>query len=243
MFNMDSQEHLLLNAFSHATDAFGVRVKLSCRLQPIVDIKAGVTVGYEVLSGGEIIRPEFFFSSVDDAFISRLARRQIAMVNLFSHLTKMHKIKFFINVTPALINDEAFVFWLCEYSDVDICLEVDYSALRVLHGDISMENIEYLKGRGHQLWLDDFKGSIPAYHAMYGNRKNAVSIWNGIKLDKSLLWDNYKNHDDMKSLIMECREISDVILVEGIESWFQLFACKIADCNLGQGYYWRDIQL
>ncbi|WP_429066216.1 EAL domain-containing protein [Aeromonas bestiarum] len=221
----------------YAAKNFGIQLGLSCRFQPIVIIESEKIFGYEILSGGDITKPDLFFSSVDNVFITKLAKRQVAMLNLLAHMTDANNINFFINVTPEIINNWEFVKWLCKYSEVNICLEVDYCSLQQSKLGISQENVSYLKDHNHQVWLDDYKRSLLT--CKEDTILNMVS-WSGIKIDKTLLWENYHCHAGMVELVNECRTITDVILFEGIETWTQLHACKMSGCNLGQGYYWPE---
>jgi EAL domain-containing protein (putative c-di-GMP-specific phosphodiesterase class I) len=238
---MSKNMEVLRNALMLSSRAFGIPDSLSCSLRPIIVLNDSRVMGYQItFKNMNGIVPENETSSSDVKSVVALVKRQIAMLNMYTHVLGLGKVRFFVKIPPSILFENNFIAWLCSYSEVSISLEVSYHDLLIYRGVSTIEKIARLRAHGHELWLDTGKYTVSNY---YEAMKLPEITWDGIRLDKSLLWDGCSDIERMKQIIAEHRTLSSNIIVDGIESWFQLFICKCAGVRFGQGFYWKSISL
>lgn len=214
-------------------------IQLSLRLQPIFNFHDNVISAYEMLSRvhGSKECAEDFFLSISSKQMDKLLKHQILQANNYCVNGKV-----FINAKIDNLSIE-FIEWLSLYSEKQFAFELDYQDLQA--ENLNHEQIECLNQRltiiqkhGHQLWLDDFDGLF-SQRAQY--LLSRVS-WDGIKLDKSVLWRLISTElNEFNRIIDLCSTFASQTVVEGIESDYQFDVTKRSRAKLGQGFYWKDI--
>ncbi|MFI3254634.1 MAG: bifunctional diguanylate cyclase/phosphodiesterase [Eubacteriales bacterium] len=106
----------------------------------------------------------------------------------------------------------------------------------VTENDVASTLVENFKSQGYQISLDDFG-------CAYSNIVTLAKIsFNEVKIDKSLVDDvliNENNKVIVESLLGMCHKLPNThTLAEGIETKEQAEFLRLADCDLGQGYFY-----
>ncbi|WP_164489438.1 EAL domain-containing protein [Shewanella algae] len=208
-------------------------------LQPIMNFRDSIEIGYELLSKVEYVDDVAkFFSGVSDADIAELVKEQIYQMNRVceSGRIPMRK-RLFVNIRTSTIADSNFVQWLCSQSRLPLALEIDYLDL-LNQPDLrfNTDNLNFLRKHGHQIWLDDYTCDFNN-HSCFDVLSNP---WDGIKIDKTVLWHSCYDYDELREIVERCKELCEVVLIEGVESEQHVSACRNAKVDLGQGFYWQD---
>lgn len=208
-------------------------------LQPIMSLKESVEVGYEILSRVEFVDDvQSYFAAMKDADVAALVAKQISQINAVgcSGRIPLRK-RFFINIRPNLLNDDGFISRICTESLFPLALEVDYQDLKTQSEQyFNYDFLEVLRKHGHQIWLDDYTCDFNS-HSCFDVLSNP---WDGIKIDKTVLWHSCYDYDELREIVERCRELCEVVLIEGVESEQHVSACRNAKVDLGQGFYWQD---
>ncbi len=215
--------------------------KLNSRLQPILNLKSESVIGGELLSTIDgIVNVERFFSSITDSCLVELVIKQVKMINATRFRSQHIHGRYFINIRYKMLSDKDFVLWICKNSNVSLSLEIDCQDL-VLNGAlyINNEHVSLLQRHGHQIWLDDFNCAFNQHSISLLSRIK----WDGIKVDKSILWSLCHDEISLKHLVRCCREFAEHILIEGVETNYHLDVCKKSGFDYGQGFHWHDLEL
>ncbi|MGX5835976.1 EAL domain-containing protein [Aeromonas piscicola] len=213
------------------------------RIQPIKCLKSGVFFGGEILSRLDgVADVELFFSCMQDETMADLVKMQVHMLNdaKFYANGEYFQSRYFINIRAELLCDFDFILWICNNSYVPLSLEVDFQELISNKANyFNKHSIQLLKDNGHNLWLDDFTCNF--------NQRSvellSVIDWDGIKIDKSILWKLCFDESSLKHIVSCCRMFTDCVLMEGIETDHHLKICERAGLDYGQGFHWSDLQL
>ncbi|WP_265436393.1 EAL domain-containing protein, partial [Aeromonas media] len=214
---------------------------IKSRYQPIININNGREVGYEVLSTIEKCDDvEKYFSEMSDSDVINLVKNQINQINHICRVnfSSMRK-RFFVNVRATSISDRSFIEWLCNNSQCKLALEVDYQDLSAQSiATFDPHNLELLRHHGHQIWLDDFNCNFGESSSLlvYSN------YWDGIKIDKKVLWKFCHDTKGLKYGVDRCRCLSDFVLIEGVETAQHLRACEKVRIDYCQGFHWKNKQ-
>lgn len=219
----------------------GDNITLLFRLQPIFSFKDDAIAGYELLSRiqGRPNDAEEFFRNISDEQLLYLLKQQILQSN-----SSLVQGRIFINIRLACLNNE-LIEWLVMYSEKPFAFEIDYRDIQM--ADLSFDEMEsldeklkLLKRHEHQIWLDDFDGLFS---------KNAQHLltridWDGIKLDKSILWAiPSKGIEEFNRVIELCSVFAGWTIIEGIESFHQFNVSELSGASFGQGFYWENIYM
>lgn len=215
--------------------------EMSLRLQPIFSFKENTVVAYELLTrlNGRHETTETFFRNITSEELTKLLKHQISEINQ-SVIQK----RIFINTKIECL-DLDFIKWLSMYCEKPLAFELDYQDIQ--SADLTDEKLvtlnQYLKlmqNHGHQFWLDDFDGLFSQRAQLLLGRLS----WNGIKLDKSVLWSLCsKEIKEFYRIIDLCSAFAPQTVVEGIESDYQLWVARKSKATFGQGFYWGDITM
>ncbi|WP_043825957.1 EAL domain-containing protein [Aeromonas veronii] len=216
-------------------------INISLRLQPIFSFNENTVSAYEMLSRvhGYKRCAEDFFKEISCEQLTKLLKHQILQVNSYAVSGRI-----FINVKISCLSLE-FIEWLSIYNEKPLAFELDYQDLQaenLNHEDFECinQNLKIIQKAGHQLWLDDFDGLF-SQRAQY--LLSRVS-WDGIKLDKSVLWCLCsKEISEFNRIIDLCTTFAPQTVVEGIESDYQFDVTKESKAKFGQGFYWEDIHM
>lgn len=196
------------------------------RLQPILDLYNGRTVGYEVLS--DFAHPthcESWFYHQSPRRLIDLRRWQLQQLvatpwdgTLFLNLPLAALC--LPDITLMLAGES--VHTAIELQDPEMLRDLDDERLAALRrGLVSLSNA------GFPLWLDDYR---PCYDAVLDRLD-----WqfDGVKIDRQEFY-RYRNAPDaVATLIAQTRRYGTIILVEGIET----------AADLARGFFWPEIHI
>lgn len=216
-------------------------VMLSFRLQPIHNFNKNIFSGYEVLSRvhSHNKSAESFFRELSAPRLLTLIKDQVTRANLSSICGR-----YYININLECLNSD-LVKWFAANCKKKLALEIDYHDIcQVDFDSLQLErlnkNILLLKRLGHEVWLDDFDG-------IFSQKARCILDiikWDGIKLDKSVLWMlASQNQSALRNIVNLCSNITKKVLIEGVESLYQYNISKMSGACFGQGFYWSDIYM
>lgn len=203
------------------------------RLEPFIDLSANRIIGYEVLSQlRNGINPEQWFLQLSGRQQINFLRQQIQLVSAKVKDTCFYNLSVegFISLNHCDIED------IAAFSHV--CLEVaDASALKFIDDKsryVFFKNTQRLRFCGVNVWLDDFVIddliNLPSY----------IDNFDGIKVDKSEI--KTKNLAGIIKLIKIVLGNLPV-LIEGVESDYDLGKGVAAGADIAQGYLWNKQNL
>ncbi|EEJ6141353.1 EAL domain-containing protein [Salmonella enterica subsp. enterica serovar Urbana] len=207
---------------------------LTCRIEPIINIRTGVRFGGEILCKPEGKDPERFFRHAPQEIIKNIFQKQIFMFRSNYH---EHDRVLFLNATiPLLMN----LVWL---KAILSCLpglkviEIDCQKNRIYFPQLvsKLNEIQKLmRVFNAQLWLDDvYVRDIPLISRL-------PFRFDGIKIDKHEFWRIYAEQDSqaMINLVNKVGCLTDAVLVEGIENEYQLRYISESNVRYAQGFLW-----
>lgn len=220
----------------------GDGITLSFRLQPIFSFKDDTISDYEILSriqGQPNNDMAQLFRNISDERLLYLLKQQILQLN-----RSLVKGRIFINIRLACLSNE-LVEWLVMYSEKKLAFEIDCQDIQAANFNFEEiqsldKKLKLLKRHEHQIWLDDFDGlfSQEVQHLL------TRIDWDGIKLDKSILWAlSSKGVEEFNRIIDRCSVFAGGTIIEGIEYFHQFNVSKSSGANFGQGFYWEDIHM
>ena len=215
-------------------------------LQPLVDAKTNSVVGAEALcrlrdSKGEIIPPAAFIGFAEkNGKINQLGEQVFAKTCKFIHENDIEEMGLeFINVNLSpmqfLRTDLAD-----RYFDIAESYEVDPSIIHLEITEESMIDDSFLQKQIALLEQKGFKFVLDDYGTGYSNlnRLKRCSFIN-IKLDMSIVWDYYRNPDDiLPTMVKAFKQMNFGITSEGIEDEKMAEVMKGIGCDLLQGFYY-----
>ncbi|MEL7284310.1 MAG: EAL domain-containing protein [Pseudomonadota bacterium] len=236
-FGQDAETFELAVAHAVKHDLFKPAV------QPIIDLRTGTVVGYEVLarwpdSGFETDPSPLQFIPA----IERLGMMDRFFVSLLRQALLSHRNDntfFAFNVSPSQLSSTRFSkILLSELKSLGVegCrieLEVTEHVL-FRNIDRSREVLSELSAHGVSLSLDDF-----------GTGYSAISLlgelpFSKVKLDKSLLGnssDETRLPKVLSACLKMCKELDLVTCTEGIEQAWQAKLLKAHGCDQAQGHF------
>lgn len=227
----------LINSKFH----FSHNLALEFRLEPINDLNTDSTFGYEILSrtSKPTISIENLFREMNPRTYSDVFKKQITVVNNTPLAGR-----FFINMKAKHLTIE-LIKWVENHANKKLALEIDYKEItsteyNLKHYIAFNESAIKLKELGHHIWLDDFDGQ---FNNTSSNILKNIA-WDGIKLDKSVLWNTKPNDKDtFNRIVKTCASPFRKIIVEGIENRSQINICRQSGASFGQGFYWKSTQI
>jgi EAL domain-containing protein (putative c-di-GMP-specific phosphodiesterase class I) len=207
---------------------------LYCAFQPVVDLAARTTFGYESLARSNA--PEFsgplplLAAAVKSNFIGQLGRafRQMA-------IERCPRTTLFLNIHPDEFDQE----WLVRPDDPttihdgDVYLEITES-VPISHYRFCHSVLREIRAKGIKLAVDDLG-------AGYSNLKYIADLAPEIvKLDRTLvagLTRQSRLHKLVTSIVKLCCEQGARVVAEGIETADELRAAIDTGAHFGQGYF------
>ncbi|ATM01003.1 hypothetical protein CK910_22865 [Aeromonas sp. CA23] len=208
------------------------------RLQPIMCLKNSEQIGYELLSKVDgVDNTELYFTSLSKQDIAVLVMKQVLMMNQVNLSREVVRGRCFINVRIESLADSNLIMWICRNCKIPLSLEVDYQYL-ILNSDVTnyTANLALLRSFGHQIWLDDFLCDF----SQRSRETLSVVDWDGIKVDRSILWDLCYNEMELHHIVNCCRGFTDCVLIEGVETDHHVKVCQYAGVDYAQGFHWLD---
>lgn len=206
------------------------------RLQPIMNLASSQIHGYEVLSG---LNPDkcnvsYFETQTPDDQLS-LCKKQMQVLSCYPIKGKLF---FNLRINTLLSNAHikkfirSFTSCILELQDPEnlFYLQPD-ETIRLL------KNIERLSAAGFEVWLDD-------YQPQYRKRLQQLGwIFDGVKLDYSLLHKNRATPDSLNKIITEAQIFGKDTLIEGVESPDDVFIALNTQANFVQGFFWPEFSI
>lgn len=205
------------------------------RLQPIVDLKSGEVIAYEVLSRlVDDISPETYFCQ-----LSAFEHLQIFMWQYNSVLSTELKEKFHINLPVAVMLESECVItiFLLEHKNRIVIEIQDPETLATLTPEERVsfvDNVEYLISVGWNIWIDDVNGwcfdDIVALNLSF----------RGFKIDYHTFHAARNYSRSLCEMIFDLQKLSRMIVVEGIETGEDKELALKEGIRFGQGYFWKE---
>lgn len=209
--------------------------------QPIVDLRSGAVVGYELLArwareDGAAIGPELFIPIAEecgliDTLMLRLLRRACRE-------TREWEVPIAINVSPTQLKDPWFSQKLLgvlireRFPARLLTIEITENALIVDAGS-AQEAIESLRNQGVQLALDDFGTGYSSLQHLQ------MLPFDRLKIDRSFVTSMDRDPQALKlilAIIALATTLELPVVAEGIESPAIAETLARLGCAMGQGY-------
>lgn len=201
------------------------------RLEPIVCLRHGEIIGYEVLSLclTDKTHPEKLFNqlSADDhiELISRQLDKYQKWTEQHPELYKNKKL--YININDIIFQDTELVSYFLPYCrHYGISIELEKHGMLKKHEVLT---IEKFKSMEIQVWLDDYNGY---------DITQTIGVWDGIKVDKKYFW---QQHNKQRCPLGEIKNILPKVIIEGIEHLGHYQTAKHSGANYGQGFLWNSV--
>ena len=215
------------NSRSVTTDKVQDEIR-GLRFQPIVKLEGRKAIGWEILIWLRNEDPEVWFSSLSiEAYMAIfLWQTQVALrCDGF----------FWINLPVKVLSDPFCISQICKVShNQKLILEVqdpeNLLKLDFLSYKFFSTGLHALRQYGWKVWLDDVKFD-------FVEKLTSLNIAvDGVKIDKSEI----KKPLQIRNLISKSRELTNHIIVEGIESQESFLCALELDVPLGQGFLWNE---
>lgn len=214
--------------FTHYPSPVGIK------LQPIVELKTGLVIGYEVLSHfSDAVDSESYFRQVPSNIVFSMFNHQVERVTNSSS-----DVHYFINL-PVRDLSRSDLGELIQISpDKKVVVELQdpehLVGLTCAEQQTLVKNLNALHEQNIAVWLDDIEGSMLSVVRELNFR------FDGIKIDKHEFWRSQSMPSVLNQLVKNCYQISPNVLIEGIET---LQHREIAACSGAshlQGYLWPE---
>lgn len=211
-----------------------MKMLLTCRIEPIINIQTGVRFGGEILCKPEGKDPEIFFRHAPQKTIKHIFQKQIFM---FRENNYENNKVLFLNATIPLLMNQVWLKAILSCLPGPKVIEIDCQKNKMyLPQFVSQYNeiVTLLRIFNTQLWLDDlYVKHIPLISRL-------PFRFDGIKIDKHEFWRIYAEQDNqaMIKFVNKLGCLTDVVLVEGIENEYQLRFISESNARYAQGYFW-----
>lgn len=198
------------------------------RLQPLINIKTGNAIAYEVLSWMKI-------QDIETWFINLAPELHLAIFNWQVSEVLKRTGTFWLNLPVKVLCSPKLVNSLLLLSHQNrIVIEVqDSGNISILNG---LEKLHFIAGvnllrrAGWSVWLDDVTSEIARELPGFN-----VAV-DGIKIDRKELL----NRESLGRLINDLSFINEKLLIEGIENKEQLDYVSRLNINYAQGFLWKE---
>ena len=221
--------------------------ELRTLLQPIVDLQAGRTAGFEALLRwqsarfGLVMPSEFIPLAEDNGAIVPLGRFVMRTAcEAAGRLTAAagRELRISVNVSPRQLEDDSLPGYVAEVLDTvglpPDCLKVEVTESTIMRDpDRSIELLSRLRSLGATIGLDDFGtgySSLSCLHQM------PLAV---LKIDRSFvsrLTDSESSLAIVETIVGLARSLRLEIIAEGVETAGQLAILRRLGCRYGQGY-------
>ncbi|HWZ91782.1 MAG TPA: bifunctional diguanylate cyclase/phosphodiesterase [Polyangiaceae bacterium] len=212
--------------------------------QPIVDLRAGMPLGYELLS--RFVPPTLTIQQAFDvaeqggmAWDLEYACRTTAIDAISTLSPELRGLRFFLNVSPQILSDPRFVAGftssLLQSHDIDqnrIVIEVteresvrDYPQFERL--------IRHYVNQGFQIALDDFGSGHSSLVTLLSSTPHFLKLDREIVRDVHL--DSYRQRL-VRSLVDLAASIDTRLVAEGVELWEELQVLVRLGVRYAQGF-------
>lgn len=207
---------------------------LGIRFQPIYSLIDRQIEAWEILS---ILHPDlnhehYFASQPDDVYMSLLYWQLHIIAKM------KNKRRYYFNIPAKMLCSEQVVERIAVYLRQGIVIEIQdpYGLIQLSPEERKRlyQNIERIRSRGAEVWLDDILPEQITYLT------DEINLFNGVKIDKSLLLSNTYGEDSLQGLISHCLARVKLVLVEGIENIRHFKLAEGTGCHYLQGFMWPE---
>lgn len=211
--------------------------------QPLVDLRSGAVLGYEMLArwqppGEEPISPDLFIPIAEDTglideLLSKLLIQACRDARNWTGSTKLA-----INVSPVQLRNPKFPDQLLRllqqhgFSPERLEVEITESAL-VADPEVARQSLFALKDRGVSIALDDFGTGYSSLHHL------RELPFDKLKIDRSFVLSMQFSTESRKivdAIIAMGRSLGLTTLAEGVENQSDADHLRELGCAMGQGY-------
>lgn len=216
--------------------------------QPIISTADGSILGYEVLARWEIddtiINPAEFIPLIkDQKLITKFDELIVELVlKDIANYTRNNSegINVFINISISQDNGKTIFNKLKEIADnwsfPNSSINIEISETEINNSEsfeIIKDTIKELKDKGFKTWIDNYGINTTSLKILRNN------LFEGVKIDRSLLTDDTKNKEILKSLFDLIKQMDKKVIAEGIETIEEVENLYSIGCDYLQGFYFR----
>lgn len=203
------------------------------RFQPLYLLKHGFVFAHEILSN-------FHGDDSPEKIVQKMAERDLLTLFIIQvNIALKRKGIYLINLPVSLLASKRcveIILSIRHHNRLFIELQdpENITLMSLVNRVALSKNIAVLQQNGWQIWLDDWKGGLDVFPLL------PKTLFNGIKLDKSMI-----KKCDLSTFVKTAHCISQLVVIEGIETNEDLIHAKKSGADLGQGYLWpqREITL
>lgn len=207
------------------------------RFQPIFSLREKQIQSWEVLS---ILHPELnhehFFANQSEDFYLNVLCWQLQAVNKINN----HK-RYYFNVPARILCQQEWVGHITRFLRRGLVIEIQdpqgFISLSAADKKSFKRSLQCIRATGAEIWLDDL---LPEY---LPDVMSDLVLFDGIKIDKSLLSTSSYSPAILKKLIADCLTKVKSTLVEGIEHHQHFALTESAGCQFLQGFMWPEQRL
>lgn len=202
------------------------------KFEPIVNVAQNTVFAYEMLSILEQdVDSESFFSYTSSCFIWDIIQEQFQII---SNMATCQNI--FVNIPCGILMDDTKVSQMINNHPPNVIIELQnperisfYSESETKH---LINNVRRMQNNGLAVWLDDIQLHF------FDDAMKMRNVISGLKIDKHEFWKAYSEHT-VQHLFQKALQISNNIIVEGIESDEHLHLINQSTHCFAQGYWWQ----
>ncbi|HIA0230614.1 TPA: EAL domain-containing protein [Enterobacter cloacae] len=210
------------------------RAVCGLRFQPIYSLEKKAIQAWEILS---ILHPtlnyeRYFSSQPEDQYLSILSWQLVIIAKMKN--TK----RYYFNIPARLLINSNVVDRIVKLLRPGIVIEIqDPQALisfSLHERELFYQNKAILQNRGEEIWIDDL---LPEYLPFL---KDKLHLYDGVKIDKSVLHHTADEPEVFPSLISLCMTRVKSVLVEGVENSMHFTLAAGTGCHYLQGFMWPE---
>ena len=204
------------------------------KLQPIVELKTGSIIGYEVLSYfTEDVDSEYYFQHAPENILISIFNQQVKQVasnpagyHYFVNLSVRDLLGSELENKIQISPEQKLVIELQDPENLVGLNDVDKAQL--------VNNLERLRERHIAVWLDDLD------EPLLSTVCELNFCFDGIKIDKYAFWRTQFSPLELNQLVKRCYQITSNVLIEGIETLQHRDIAARSGASHLQGYLWPE---
>lgn len=202
------------------------------KFEPIINVAQNSVFAYEMLSILEQdVDSECFFSSSSSCLMWDIIQEQLQIIS-----EKITCQNIFINIPCSILMDDTKVSQMINNHPPNVIIELQNPERISFYNEVEtkhlVNNVLRMQKNGLTVWLDDIQLHF------FDDAMKMRQVISGVKIDKHEFWKAY-SENNVQNLIQQVLQISDSIIVEGIESDKHLQSINLPVPCFGQGYWWR----
>lgn len=208
------------------------------RLQPIVAARSGSMLGFEMLTTfATSAQAEHYFQHATPASIMQIFEQQLVWIK--EQGTNQHR--YFCNLPVSVLSQASFTQTLKKWDTGGVLPIVELQDPEAIPhlSDIRKRQLTINLAQLHQhsisLWLDDITPALlPVVQPL-------MHFFDGVKIDKEAFWQFKKQPLQLNSFVEKCRQLSPLVLIEGIETSALCQLATQAGADYLQGFLWPEL--